>query len=62
MVQLKQNHLENSSARFKSANRQFSQQNQVNHKTVQLEPGYPVDSSAEIKSLRSHFSQNQAAQ
>jgi len=60
MVQLKQNQLENSSARFKSANTQFSQ-NQVNHKTAQLEPGHTVDSSDKIKSPRSHFSQNQAA-
>ena len=62
MVQQKQNHLENSSARLNSANRQFSQQNQVNHKTVQPEPGYPVDSSAKLKSPRSHFSQNQTTQ
>ena len=61
MVQLEQNYLENSSARFKSANRQFSQ-NQDNHKTVQLEPGHPVDSLAKIKSPKSHFSLNQAAQ
>ena len=61
MVQLKQNYFKNSSARFKSANPQFSQ-NQDNHKTVQLEPGHPVDSLAKIKSPKSHFSLNQAAQ